>query len=207
MPRAGRMREKTISGGSLTTPKLKPDSTMTLSRTLVNRPKKPFQSPGTQGLTRPIEGTTAMSTEAATSSVSIIPQSPSDGRLFTLRLQCRNHVGGVADPAEDAALGGDHAQAHLMKFRKIRSGAITQHQTIVAAIVGFTHGRVDADFGRYAANEQLRDAAILEHCVEVGRVERALAGLVDHGFARNRCEVGDDVVTGFAAHENPAHRR
>src|ERR1035438_4852256 len=98
IPSAGRMRENTISGGSFTTPKLRPESTMTLSRTLVNRPKKPFQSPGTHGLTAPIDGTTAVSTEAATSSVSIMTQSPSDGDLPALRLQRRNHIGRVADP-------------------------------------------------------------------------------------------------------------
>src|SRR6266508_2735532 len=45
--RAGRIRPKTMSPGSLTTPKLRPVSTMTLSTTLVKRPKNAFQSPGT----------------------------------------------------------------------------------------------------------------------------------------------------------------
>src|SRR5664279_485964 len=206
MPSAGKMREKTISGGSLTTPKLKPESTMTLSRTLVNRPKKPFQSPGTHGFTRPIDGTTAVSTEAEMSSVSIMTRTPSDGHLFASVLQRPDDVGTIADPAENAALRGDHPQTHLVKLRKIRTRAVAQHQTLEAAIVGFAHRRVDANFGRHAADEQLRDAAVLEHRVEIGRVERALAGLVDDGLAGDRCEIGDDVVTGFAANEDPAHR-
>ena len=36
-----------MSSGMFTTPSDRPVSTMTLSRTLVNSPKKPFQSPGT----------------------------------------------------------------------------------------------------------------------------------------------------------------
>src|SRR5664279_3267566 len=108
MPSAGKMREKTISGGSLTTPRLRPESTMTLSRTLVNRPKKPFQSPETQGLTAPIDGTAAVSTEATTSSVSIMTQTPSDDDLLALRLQRGNDAGGVAHPTKNAALRGDH---------------------------------------------------------------------------------------------------
>src|SRR6516165_8777578 len=47
MPRAGKIRPKTISFGSLTTPRQSPVSTITFSTTLVNRPKNPFQSPGT----------------------------------------------------------------------------------------------------------------------------------------------------------------
>ncbi len=53
MPSAGRMRPNTVSAGSCTTPRHRPVRTMTLSRTLVNRPKKPFQSPGTQRRTAP----------------------------------------------------------------------------------------------------------------------------------------------------------
>src|SRR5215470_1598494 len=47
MARAGRMRPNTMSPGILTTPKVRPVSTITLSTTLVKRPKKAFQSPGT----------------------------------------------------------------------------------------------------------------------------------------------------------------
>jgi len=47
MPSAGRMRPKTMSFGIFTTPSASPDKTMTLSKTFVNKPKKPFQSPDT----------------------------------------------------------------------------------------------------------------------------------------------------------------
>src|SRR6266852_4740587 len=52
MPRAGRMRPKTMSLGILTTPSDSPVRTMTLSATLVKKPKKAFQSPGTHSRTR-----------------------------------------------------------------------------------------------------------------------------------------------------------
>ena len=43
MPRAGRIRPKTISFGSLTTPRTSPERTSTLRMTLVNNPKKAFR--------------------------------------------------------------------------------------------------------------------------------------------------------------------
>src|SRR5262249_37671549 len=47
MARAGRIRPNTMSPGILTTPRVRPVSTITLSTTLVKRPKNAFQSPGT----------------------------------------------------------------------------------------------------------------------------------------------------------------
>src|SRR5687768_6822572 len=52
MASAGRMPPKpnTLSAGRLITPITSPDSTMTLSRTLVNKPKYAFRSPGVHSL-------------------------------------------------------------------------------------------------------------------------------------------------------------
>src|SRR5689334_10744091 len=47
MPSAGKIRPNTVSAGIWTTPRHRPVSTITLSRTLVNSPKKPFRSPMT----------------------------------------------------------------------------------------------------------------------------------------------------------------
>src|SRR4030095_7973138 len=49
-----RMRPNTVSAGICTTPRHRPVSTITFSSTLVNSPKKPFQSPGTQKRTSPV---------------------------------------------------------------------------------------------------------------------------------------------------------
>ena len=42
--------------------------------------------------------------------------------------------------------------------------------------------------------------------MQIGGVERALAGLVDDRFAGLGIKLGNDVVAGFAAHQNAAHR-
>ncbi len=47
MPSAGSTRPYTVSGGKFTTYRHNVVSTMTFNSTLVNRPKNPFQSPGT----------------------------------------------------------------------------------------------------------------------------------------------------------------
>ena len=49
-------------------------------------------------------------------------------------------------------------------------------------------------------------SAMLQDGVQVGGVERALAGLVDHRLAGLGIKLGNDVVAGFAAHQNAAHR-
>ena len=41
--------------------------------------------------------------------------------------------------------------------------------------------------------------------MQLGRVECALAGLVDYRFTRLRIERGDDIVPRFAANENATH--
>ena len=47
---------------------------------------------------------------------------------------------------------------------------------------------------------------MLQDRVEIGGVERALAGLVDDRLAGLRVKLRNDVVTGLAAHQNAAHR-
>ena len=42
--------------------------------------------------------------------------------------------------------------------------------------------------------------------MQIGGVERALAGLVDDRFAGLGIKLGNDVVAGFAAHQYPTHR-
>lgn len=93
-----------------------------------------------------------------------------------------------------------------MKFRKVGSAAVRQHDAAVAAVIGLAHRGVDADFRGDAGDQQVFDAAIGKDQAEIGGVERALARLVDHGLARNGIKRVDDVVAGFALNENAAHR-
>src|ERR1700730_4176703 len=176
-----------MSAGRLTTCRHSPVSTMTLRTTLVNSPKKPFQSPGTH--------------QRGGAAEVIIEFSSGSGCR-----ECGDDRFGGCDPAEDAALRLDHAQSHLLKLREIRADAIGYDDAFVAAVVRLTHRGIDADLGRYPADDQLRDVPVLQHRVEVGGVKRALPRLVDNRLPRPRIKFGDDVVSGLAAHQDPAHR-
>ena len=93
-----------------------------------------------------------------------------------------------------------------MKIGKVRPDAVLEHEAVIAAIVGLAHRGVDADLGRYAGDDELLDAPVLQDGVEIRSVKGALAGLVDDRFAGLGIKLGNDVVTGLAAHENAAHR-
>ena len=70
-----------------------------------------------------------------------------------------------------------------MEFGKIGPHAILENEAVVAAIVGLAHRGVDAHLGRHAGDDELLDASVLQDGVEIGGVERALAGLVDDRLA------------------------
>ncbi len=93
-----------------------------------------------------------------------------------------------------------------MEFGKIGGAAIGQHDAAIAAIIGLAHRGVDADFGGHPAHQKILDAVFPQHVVEFGRVERALAGLVDDDLTVERIQCGTDVVAGFAADQDPPHR-
>src|SRR5215469_8139333 len=109
---------------------------MTLRTTLVNRPKKPFQSPGTH------QRGAAAAVFITSSSTSGCLERGDDGR-------------GRGDPAEDAALGLDHAQPHFLRLWEIGADAIGNDDTVVATVIGLAHRRIDADLGRDPTNDQL----------------------------------------------------
>ena len=98
------------------------------------------------------------------------------------------------------------SSADPLEFGKIGRDAVLEHQAVVAAVVGLADRGVDADFGGDAADNELLDAATAQDGVEVGGVEGALAGLVDHRLAGRGLQLVDDVMTMFAAHEDAAHR-
>ena len=112
----------------------------------------------------------------------------------------------IRHPAEDRALRLHHREAHLVEFREIGGAAVGEHDAAIAAVVRLAHRGVDADFRGHAAHQQMLDAEIAQQRVEIGRVERALAGLVDHRLAGDRIELRDDVVAGLAADEDAPHR-
>src|SRR5260370_22705747 len=184
----------------LRTKRSSPVNTRTLTRMLVPKPKKAFQSPGTQ----------KRSLRAALVAVVCIASSPVVLRFRLAGLarpgQGFNQRLGVGDPAEDAALGLDHLQAHGLELWKVGSHAVFEHEAVIAPVVGFAHRGVDADFGRYAGDDELLDAAALKDCVEIGGEEGALARLVDHRLAGRRAELRHDVLARRAPPPAPAHR-
>src|SRR5882672_5030011 len=185
------MRPNTIPSGIFSTKRSRPVSTSILTRMLVPKPKKAFQSPGVHkvGLKLVvvallIDGSPIMSSVASR-------------RLFARARERGERVLGIRNPAEDAALGLDHLQAHLVEFGKIGGAAIGQHDAAIAAVIGLAHGGVDADLGGHAAYQEILDAVFPQDIVEFGGVERALAGLVDDDLAVERIQRGNDVVAGF----------
>src|SRR6516225_12158824 len=117
-----------MSAGRLTTCRHNPVSTMTLRTTLVNRPKKPFQSPGTH--------------QRGAAAAVFITSSSTSGCL-----ERRDNRRGRGDPTEDAALGLDHAQPHFLKLGEIRADAIGHDDTVEPSVVGLAHRRIDTDLG------------------------------------------------------------
>src|SRR5687768_2024946 len=90
-----------------------------------------------------------------------------------LRERSQNAMG-VRYPSEDAALRGDHLQPHGLKLRKVGTDAVLGNQAVVASVIRFAHGGVDADLGGHAGDDQLRDATPLEDGVQIGGEEGAL---------------------------------
>ena len=77
-------------------------------------------------------------------------------------------------------------------------------QALVAAIVPLAHGRVDADVGGDAGQDQVGDPALPQDQIEVGRAEGPLARLVDDRLAGQRRQLRDDLPAGLAADQDAA---
>src|SRR5260370_40221747 len=111
MPGGGSPRREAIEAGILTRGKHKPVRTMTLSTTLVKRPKNPFQSPSTHQA-----GPCASVVVAA-----VIKCSSGSGKRRQDRRGCRH-------PSENPALGLDHLDAGLRERFEIGGNASLEHE-------------------------------------------------------------------------------
>src|SRR4051812_68483 len=114
----------------LTTPIHRPASTSTLTSMLIPSPKKALRSPRVH------------SGRGISSSCDDV-----DGKGVEQVLR-------RADPAEDPALGGDHPQRDLVELREVGAAAVLDHEALEAAVVGLAHGRVHADLGGDAGDDQ-----------------------------------------------------
>lgn len=83
-----------------------------------------------------------------------------------------------------AALHLDHLERMLVVALVGRAAAIVQQHAFEAAVVGLTHGGVDADVGGDARKNDVLDAADAQDQLKIGGAERTLAGLVDDGLSR-----------------------
>src|SRR5690242_18091906 len=101
MPSAGRIAWNTSRSLSLTTKRHSEVSVRTLTSTLTPKPKNALVSPRTHQGTRN----------------AVFAAMPS--RPLQSGLKCRDERRGLGDPAEDAALRGDHPQAGLLELREV----------------------------------------------------------------------------------------
>src|SRR6202035_360602 len=121
----------------------RPVSTSMLTRMLVPKPKKAFQSPGVHKIGR----------KPVVDVVVVIARSLAGGSgrkwrraviacsrdRIEQRLRCGNRT-------ENAALRLDHGEAGLVEFREIGGATVRQHDASEAAVVSLAHRGVDADF-------------------------------------------------------------
>src|ERR1700760_982301 len=124
------MRPNTRLSGILSTKRNSPVSTSMLTRMLVPKPKNAFQSPGVQS--------TGLKSDRAELAVpyafiALLPRLLSVQRL---RSHCFQNSGRVSDPAEDATLGLDHPQAHVVEFREVGGAAVRDDDAEIDAVIG-----------------------------------------------------------------------
>ena len=112
----------------------------------------------------------------------------------------------LGDGPEDAALHRHHPQRCGVVGRVGRAGGVGENQALIAPVVGLAHRGVDTHVGGDAGQHQVRDLVGPEQQVEVGGVERALAGLVHDELAGDRGHLGHDLPARLAADEDPPAR-
>src|ERR1051326_5069924 len=119
-------------------------------KTMVNSPKKAFQSPGTHNAT-------ARGARFAAVPIMVNPPLPSGHRGDWQRgEECLRRC----NPAENAALRFDHLERHLVELRKVRGDAVRQHQALEPAVVRLAHGGLHAYFSGDSGDDQALDAAV-----------------------------------------------
>ena len=87
-----------------------------------------------------------------------------------------------------------------------RARAIRQQQAFVAPVVRLAHRRVNADVRRDARQHEVLNPPPAQQHVQIRRVKRPLARLVNHRLPRQRRQFRDDVPAGFPPRQNPAAR-
>src|SRR4051812_90935 len=140
IPAAGRMRLKTSQSGICSTKRSSAESVSRFTRMFVPNPKKGFQYPGTQSKGFPVNDGSAEDFGAVVvMNASCVPVLPT---LFAPAAVNRRPSGRkslqdsrrIRDPPEDAPLGLDHFQPHLVELGEVRGAAVAGDQALVAAV-------------------------------------------------------------------------
>src|SRR6516225_3463778 len=108
------MRPNTSVSGIFNTKRSSPVSTNMLTKILVPKPKKAFQSPALHNLGRK-------------STAVVMCALPSSGSLHRYCCRRSQEFRRSGHRAENATLRLDHGEAGLMEFREIAGAAVRQH--------------------------------------------------------------------------------
>src|SRR6478735_3665324 len=198
------MVPSTSLAGTEMTPIISPVNVSTLTRMLNPRPKNALVSPRVHHGMDSAGASSGFSVgESAGGSVT----SWDMGRVLSGGvggdlLERRDERGGVGDPSEDAALRLDHLQADALELGEVRTDAIGYDEALVSSVVGLTGGGVHAHLGGDPGDQQLGDARLDEHVLQLGGVERALARLVDDDLAIDGRQFVHDVVSVLTTDED-----
>src|SRR6478752_4840154 len=183
MPSAGSTLPMTESVGTLTTKINRPLRVNTLTRMLNASPKNALVSPRVHHGT--LKSESVREGRMVLRFMTVLARS---GRGGSDRCQLRKQGDGIAHPTEDAALGGDHVESHALELGEVGADAVGQDQHLVAAVIRFADGGVDADLRGHAGDDELGDAGLSQDRLQVCAVEGSFAWFVDHGLARHRGE-------------------
>src|SRR5262245_19218320 len=86
------------------------------------------------------------------------------------------------------------------------AGAVLKQETLVNTVICLTHGCVHAHVRGYACQHNVPNALSHKNKVQISRIERSLAGLVNHCLAGQWSEFGDNIPSWFPPRENPSAR-
>src|SRR4051794_30321397 len=201
MPSAGRIVPVTFPAVRCTTVVARMVIVNTLTSRLMNKPEKALSSLGRhQGI---FAGPSPRNDVfMLPSDMSRSPASSDDARFDSSAGQRRQQLRRMRHPTEDSALRADHLQGHTVKLGKVGSDAVFEHEAFEAAVVGLADRGMDAHLGRDPGDDQAVDASVAEYVLEIGRVEAALARLVQHDFSHVRAELVDNVVAPLPPYEH-----
>jgi hypothetical protein len=92
--------------------------------------------------------------------------------------------------------------ASVVKRGICSGGTVLKEKTFETSVVGITHGRGNANIGGDSGEDEVLDASVAEDDVQVCRVERSLAWLVDDRLVFVWLELWNDIPSRFSANKD-----